>query len=81
MDPALSNFRNNPKRQATNRKIGIFEAVGKGNPIVLVDVISASASTAQGSSWCGSGVLFGQMTLYVKSLVASGSGFGVQLAS
>jgi len=43
MDPALSNFVSNLKRQAANMKIGSFEMVGKGNSVILVDVVPASA--------------------------------------
>jgi len=37
---------NNLRRQTVNRKIRSFEAIGKGNPIVPIDVIPASAPVA-----------------------------------
>jgi len=46
MDPSLGSFMNNLRRQTVNRKIRSFEAIGKGNPIVPIDVIPASAPVA-----------------------------------
>jgi len=46
MDPSLGSFMNNVRHQVVNRKIGSFEAIGKGNPVVPMDVIPASAPVA-----------------------------------
>ena len=46
MDPSLSNFTSNLKLQETNKKISNFEAVGKGNLVVPMDVIPANAPAA-----------------------------------
>jgi len=39
MDPALGDLMAQMRRSASNRKISSFEIVGKGNPVVPVDVI------------------------------------------
>jgi len=50
MDPALSSFMSNLKQQSVSRKIGSFEATGKGNPIIPIDVILIAAPAAPTSN-------------------------------
>ena len=38
-DPVLGDYMTQLRRQAANRKLSSFETVGRGNPIVPVDVV------------------------------------------